>query len=234
MPGRRPLLFAVATGASVALLGCALTASSRPRGKRGKEDEVAPGEDLMQEHGVLERVLLVYEESAARLEHGSPLDLAVVGEAAGVMRRFVESYHERLEEDFLFPRLETAGVEVDLVHVLRHQHERGRAATDEVLALTTTGRDAPSTRTRLARLLRGFTRMYRPHAAREDTVLFPAFRDLLAREAYEELGEQFEEREHALFGEDGFRGVVRTVASLEQRLGIHDLTRFTIEPVTPG
>jgi hypothetical protein len=45
MPGRRPLLFAVATGASVALLGCALTASSRPRGKRGKEDEVAPGED---------------------------------------------------------------------------------------------------------------------------------------------------------------------------------------------
>jgi hypothetical protein len=134
MPGRRPVLFAVATAASVALLGCALTAASRPRGKRGKEDEVevAPGEDLMQEHGVLERVLLVYDESAARLEHGSALDLTVVGEAAGVMRRFVESYHERLEEDLLFRRLETAGVEMDLAHVLRHQHERGRAATDEV------------------------------------------------------------------------------------------------------
>ena len=69
--------------------------------------------------------------------------------------------------------------------------------------------------------------MYRPHAAREDTVLFPAFAELVGRAACRELGEQFEEREHALFGEHGFSDVVREVADLEQTLGIYDLARFT-------
>ena len=45
-----------------------------------------------------------------------------------------------------------------------------------------------------SRSLRAFGRMYRPHAAREDTVLFPAFRDVVGRAAYRELGEQFEEQ----------------------------------------
>jgi hypothetical protein len=69
--------------------------------------------------------------------------------------------------------------------------------------------------------------MYRPHAAREDTVLFPAFRDVVGRAAYRELGEQFEEHEHERFGERGFETVVSEVSDLEQALGIHDLARFT-------
>ena len=69
--------------------------------------------------------------------------------------------------------------------------------------------------------------MYRPHAAREDTVLFPAFRDVVGRAAYRELGEEFEEKEHARFGEHGFRAVVGEVADLERALGIDDLASFT-------
>ena len=69
--------------------------------------------------------------------------------------------------------------------------------------------------------------MYRPHAAREDTVLFPAFRDTVGRSEYRELGEQFEEKEHELFGEHGFENTVAEVARLEARLGIADLARFT-------
>jgi hypothetical protein len=69
--------------------------------------------------------------------------------------------------------------------------------------------------------------MYRPHAAREDTVLFPALRALVPGKEYAELGEQFEEKEHALFGEGGFHGIVEEVGELEKVLGIHDLSRFT-------
>lgn len=79
----------------------------------------------------------------------------------------------------------------------------------------------------LAPVLRSFARMYRPHAAREDTVLFPAFRDVVGRGAYRELGEQFEEKEHELFGEQGFEDTVREIARLEIALDIGDLTRFT-------
>jgi hemerythrin-like domain-containing protein len=151
------------------------------------------------------------------------LDASVVAGGAKIVRGFVEDYHERLEEEFVFPRLEAAGREVELVAILRRQHERGRAATDEIMRLAAAAPGA-----QLAARLRAFSRMYRPHAAREDTVLFPAFRALLGGEAYRELGEQFEDREHRLFGEGGFARTVAEVAALERALDIHDLAAFTL------
>jgi hemerythrin-like domain-containing protein len=75
--------------------------------------------------------------------------------------------------------------------------------------------------------LRLFARMYRPHAAREDTVLFPALRSVVSAHEYDALGEEFEEKEHKLFGEDGFEKVVAEVAGLEKQLGLNDLASFT-------
>jgi hypothetical protein len=69
--------------------------------------------------------------------------------------------------------------------------------------------------------------MYRPHASREDTVLFPAFRGVLGRTRYRELGEEFEEKEHQLFGEHGFEHVVSQISDFERALGIYDLASFT-------
>lgn len=69
--------------------------------------------------------------------------------------------------------------------------------------------------------------MYRPHEAREDTVLFPAMRKIVSEDEYFALGEDFEDREHELFGEDGFETMVEKVANIEKQLGIYDLSRFT-------
>jgi hypothetical protein len=69
--------------------------------------------------------------------------------------------------------------------------------------------------------------MYRPHEAREDTVLFPALHELVAPPEYEELGDKFESREHELFGEDGFEKIVEEIAGLEKKVGLYDLARFT-------
>ena len=214
---RREFLHTLASTAGLALVGCA-TAEA----KANQEAEVTPGEDLMQEHGVLERILLIYDEAARRIEQGAPLDLAVLSNAAALVRRFVEGYHERNEEQFVFPRLQKANREVDLVAVLLRQHARGREVTDAIARGAAAGASPE-----LARSLRSFARMYRPHAAREDTVLFPAFRGVIGRAGYRELGEQFEAREHELFGEYGFEQVVGQVADLERALGIHDLESMT-------
>ena len=79
----------------------------------------------------------------------------------------------------------------------------------------------------LAQLLRVFNRMYRPHAAREDTVLFPAFHDLVGETAYHEVGEQFEDEEKKQLGNEGFEGAVAHVAKLEEQFGLSDLDQFT-------
>jgi len=227
---RRQLLSLGAAAAGASLLACGASGapleakSARSEDKRDdhKEAEVTPGEDLMQEHGVLERVVIVYDTAALRIERQEQLDPAVVAKAAGIVRRFVEDYHERTEEKFVFPRLQAAGREVALVSILLRQHERGRQLTDEIIRRASAVASAE-----LAQLLRSFGHMYRAHASREDTVVFPAFREVVGGNEYEELGEQFEEREHQLLGEHGFEGAVTEVAGLEAQLGIADLAGFT-------
>lgn len=193
------------------------------RDEDADEAEVTPGEDLMQEHGVLERILLIYDEAAQRIDRRQDLDPAQLAAAAGIVHRFVEEYHEKQEEDFVFPRLEATNREVALVAVLRRQHARGREVTDEILRRAGTGKPDAA----LGGLLRAFERMYRPHAAREDTVLFPAFREVVGGIAYLELGEKFEDREHEMFGEHGFESAVAEVAKIEAALDIADLAKFT-------
>ena len=159
------------------------------------------------------------------------LEPTTLAGAAKIVRTFIEDYHEKLEEDHLFPRFEKAGKLVDLVKVLREQHQVGRRLTDQITQLATPAalKDAQGSK-KLSRSLRQFIRMYRPHESREDTVLFPAIRSLMTAKEYDDLGEQFEEREHQLFGEHGFEDIVAQVAEFEKTLGIYDLSQFTPKP----
>src|SRR5512147_363800 len=63
------------------------------------DERVGPAEDLMREHGVLKRVLLIYRDAIRRIDEKAQLPADVVAAAAGIIRHFIEDYHERLEED---------------------------------------------------------------------------------------------------------------------------------------
>src|SRR5438132_7781202 len=160
-----------------------------------KEAEVGPPEDLMREHGVLKRVLLVYGEVLRLMDSKQDFPPEVLADAAGIIRSFIEDYHEKLEEDFLFPRFEKAHQLVDLVSVLRDQHQAGRRVTDVTMRLSNSGAlKNDSERAQLADSMRQFIRMYNPHEAREDTVLFPAFHKIVTPHEFDSLGEDFEKR----------------------------------------
>src|SRR5438132_123578 len=89
------------------------------------------------------------------------------------------------------------------------------------------GKPEEEARKEVVRSCEAFIRMYRPHEAREDTVLFPALHKIVPAKRLKELGEQFEKEEDRLFGEEGFEKTVDQVAALEKQLGIHDLAQFT-------
>jgi hemerythrin-like domain-containing protein len=192
------------------------------------EEEVGAAEDLMREHGVLNRILLVYEEGLRRLQDKQEVTPDVFHKPATLVRKFVEDDHEKLEEPFIFPEFEKAKKLVDLVKVLREQHEAGWMVTDVILrnAVADQFRKA-DTRTELVRSCEAFIRMYRPHEAREDTVLFPALHKIVPAKRLKELGEQFEKEEDRLFGEEGFEMTIEQVVAIEKQLGIHDLSQFT-------
>jgi hemerythrin-like domain-containing protein len=217
---------ATAAGAALVFSGC------QAAGKSGKEAEegekVTPGEDLMQEHGVLKRILLIYGEGIRRLGSNEDLPADAIHKSALLVRSFVEDYHEQQEEQYLFPRLKKAGKQVELVEVLLEQHRAGRRVTDRIVQMATDAglRDA-SQRRDLVTQMQQFIRMYSVHEAREDTVLFPAFRDLVSKQEYEDLGEMFEKNEQKHFGADGFDLAVDQVTAIEKSLGIYELAQFT-------
>lgn len=192
------------------------------------EPEISAPEDLMREHGVLNRILLVYEEGLRRLRAREDVPPEVFRTPAGLVRRFVEDYHEQLEEKFIFPRFDKGHALTSLVAVLREQHQAGRRLTDSVLHNAAPARfGSADGRQDVIRACEAFIRMYRPHEAREDTVPFPALYKVVPAKEVAELGERFEEEEHRLFGEGGFDKTVEQIAAVEKQLDIYDLARFT-------
>jgi hemerythrin-like domain-containing protein len=217
-----------ALGLLSAPLLLAQSETAKPKQKKEEEEgEVTPTEDLMREHGLLKRVLLIYDEVIRRIHAKQEFSPQVVGESAQIIRNFIESYHEKLEEEHLFPRFRKAGKLVELVDVLQKQHQAGRAVTARIITLAAGPLKAGPDQARLADQLHSFVRMYEPHEAREDTILFPALRSIVSDTEYDAMGEDFEKKEHQLFGEEGFEGQVQRVAELEKKLGIFDLAQFT-------
>jgi hemerythrin-like domain-containing protein len=204
-----------------------------PAHDKANAEDISPAEDLMREHGVLNRILLIYDDHLRMLAAKQTFDGSILVNAADVIRHFVEEYHEKLEEDFLFPRFRKAGKLVSLVDTLLAQHKAGRLLTAQIRELASlptlkyVSDKGASDAEKLTDALRSFLRMYRPHEAREDTVLFPAFRSIVSPHEYDALGDNFEKKEDELFGDEGFFKVVDQVAELEKKLGIYDLAQFT-------
>jgi hemerythrin-like domain-containing protein len=234
-PARRAVLLGggLAIGAAATGAAWAATGASAPA---PDPSVIPPDDDLMREHGVLKRVLLCYREMTAQIQAGGPLNAADLHNAALIIHDYIEGFHEGLEEGYVFPRLLRAGQLAGTVDTLLVQHARGRVITQFILAQATArGAARPGTRAQLAAAMQAFDRMYEPHEAREDTVVFPAFRQVIPPAELTSLGQHFADLEHQQFGTDEFAAMVARVGSIEQNLGIYDLAQFTpqISQYTP-
>ena len=233
--GRRQLLgTSISAAGVIALSACG---NSQPKAgpaqrtpRRGSARQLPP-EDLMREHGVLRKRIFVQsiekESAASRSAIQAPAQ--ALNASAGIIRSFIEDYHEHLEEQYVFPKLEQAAKLTDLTTVLRIQHQHGRVLTDRVFGChRRSGSVRISLREKtLMQDMSAFIRMYEPHEAREDTVVFPALRDVVPAVQFRDMAETFEDEEHRRFGQTGFQGVVDKVADIEKSLGIYDLSQFT-------
>jgi len=236
-PSRRALLRSSLAGGAALI---ALPALSEPKktanGNEQDEPEVTATEDLMREHGVLRRILLVYRESGARPRRdAASVDAAAIAEAARLFRTFGEEYHEKLlEETHIFPVVKKRGGRAAAAaDILVAQHRRGRELTQYILATTRNGKVGPSAGTDLVGVFDALDRMYENHAAREDTIVFPAWKSGFTNRELDEKGDEFEEIERKMFGHDGFEDAERRISDIERKLGLADLAQFTAAP-PPG
>jgi hemerythrin-like domain-containing protein len=200
----------------------AASAPAPEKEDEGEADDVGAVEDLMREHGVIRRILVVYRESAARLRaKAASVPAEALQSAAQLMQAFGENYHEKLlEEAHLFPAIKKAGgPAAGLIDPLLAQHQRGREITDYVISVTR-GPVGVGSAEPLARALEGFARMYEAHAAQEDTIVFQAWKKSMSKKQLNEMGDLFEDIEHKTFGKDGFDDASQKITAIEASLGI--------------
>jgi hemerythrin-like domain-containing protein len=205
----------------------------KEEGKSEGEKEVSATEDLMREHGVLRRTLIVYAESAKALRfQPSQIDPSALADGARLFRSFGEDYHEKiLEEQYVFPEVQQSGGEIaNLVGVLLSQHQRGREITNYIEKVGDSGRIDNVQVEQLADVMDSMVRMYNAHATWEDTVVFQAWKKEQPESRLRELAERFEEIEHQQFGKDGFDDALQRISRIEEALGMHDLDRYTAQP----
>lgn len=246
---RRELLTGVSiAGAGALLVGCVRQGSS-PSSATNKEDkteeatgaeessapepDVTATEDLMREHGILRRALLVYHESALKLrEDSNSVAPAELEKTAQLFRAFGEEYHEKkLEEQYIFPAVKRSqGPAAKYTDILLAQHTRGREITDYILKTTAVDKIPSGSLKPFISALESFVRMYEHHAALEDTIIFPAWKETLKDGELDEMGAKFEEIEDQQFGGDGFDAAVKRIGEIEESLGLANLEMFTAPP----
>lgn len=189
---------------------------------------IQAGEDLMQEHGVLGRTLLIYEELAKQLQKNDAIPLDCLTGATEIIIRYVQGQHERVEELLIFPALTKANQLGDLVSILINQHKVGHELTETIKKKLV----GPSYKTKpgreeLANLLLMFSQMFRPHMLREDTVIFPRLHEIMDEHEYKTLSTKIQALESSMVNSTDLADILKQLDGIETMLGIHNLAKFT-------
>ncbi len=202
----------------------------KAKGEELEQEESSPIEDLMREHGVVERILLIYQRILEKAITGQEIDISAINAAARLVDSYVSDHHEKDEESYIFPKFREANYIVELVDTLENQHDVAREVNRQILDLSSKG--ATIGQEDLIRLLDRcgmFINMYLPHISRENTILFPAFFDIVSREYIQEIKEKMEDEEEQALGDTGFRGLIGRLSELEKQVGCHDLDQYTAQ-----
>jgi hemerythrin-like domain-containing protein len=189
---------------------------------KATEGGITATERLMRDSGLLLRILSIYEAGGRRLGGGEDIEPAIFTQAAETMRDFVHGYHEKQEDEQVFPRFKKAGRMVELVDVMMAQHAAGQKLTAGILDL------APKSGTKADRqsmidAMQASIVLYRPHVARELTDVLPTLRTLVTPNEFDELSAALDKDETEKLGKDGFDKMAKKVEALEKRIGINDL-----------
>jgi hemerythrin-like domain-containing protein len=230
---RRPLSRrSLLTGIGSTLTALGIASTGQPAQAFSIGQPLPPAEDLMQEHGVLERILLIYDELSKQLAAGHDDKEGCLGTTTRLITTYVQGHHERVEELVIFPALTKAEVLPELVNTLVTQHQAGRDITDAITARlkATDGKRSNAAKPELAKLTHAFSRMFLPHLARENTVVFPTLRSIMSRDEYSQFSSRLQEIEARMKPAD-LKEILQEIDQIEVALGIHDLDKYTAQAI---
>jgi hemerythrin-like domain-containing protein len=222
-----------AVGVGIGLAAAPTSASETPAQLDAVSAQLPMTEGLMNEHGLLVRIILIYQEVMRRVLFGQAVPRAEVNQATQVIEAFIHGYHEPIEEAYVFPAIKAPALQSDLATLLV-QHGRGRQQT-QLLLQATSGSSVfvrGANRQAMATVMSTFVSGYLVHEAREDTVIYPALRAASTPTQLAQLAAHFTDLERQQFGPNGFVDELNQVVAIEKSLGIYDLAQYTPPAIT--
>ncbi len=197
-------------------------AATARREAAAERAEGTVAEQLMRQHAIVGRILLVYATAVTPgLGTDKPSGPAVTS-AAQMLRANVDDFHAKFEEEHIFPLFQKSGRMGDLINTLREQHAAARTLTDAILKAGEGG----AASTNLALNIREYMHMIQAHTAYEETVLYPQIRTVAGGQ-YNQLETTLRDLTRTTLGTGGFAGLLTKVEDLERSAGITSLAQFT-------
>jgi hemerythrin-like domain-containing protein len=150
---------------------------------------------LMDEHRLIERVLVAMQTAASRLSNGETIRPAFFINAALFFKNFADGCHHKKEEDILFAAMNPSGSPVSggPLAVMLAEHEQGRDFIREIRAEAERWEKGDlSAQGPLAQNALGYAQLLRAHIYKEDNILFPMADQLLAPAMQEQVAADFD------------------------------------------
>jgi hemerythrin-like domain-containing protein len=176
-------------------------------------------EMLMDEHRVIERVLVALEANARRLQAGEAVPMDFFLKTADFVKGFADGCHHMKEEQVLFPALEANGMPHGSgpVAVMLADHENGRQL---VRTMRQAAERVSNGGEEAAMVVAGsaleYATLLRQHIQKEDNVLFPTADQVIPVEQHPQIAERFEHIEHEETGEGIHEKYLRIAEELEK------------------
>jgi hemerythrin-like domain-containing protein len=158
---------------------------------------------LVEEHRIIEQVIAAMDKQAMRLQGGVPVRAGFFLDTADFIRNYADSYHNRQEEELLFPAMGDAGLsnQTGPIAILLAEHAQARmyARAMERAARKING-DPSAAREDVFLNVQGYSVLLRQHIRRENDFFYPLAGRLIPPDQQKKLNAEFNRFDHAEFG----------------------------------
>ena len=159
-------------------------------------------DSLEHEHRTIEKIVRVTGVLVDELAENRDIDDDILRDLCQFLRVYGHQCHHGKEESYLFPMLERHGVPEEgcPLGALRHEHERSRALTQELVqASAEYAANRHDGSSALSEVLRNIAQFYPAHIWKEEYLLFPMARKVLSEEDDQRLLKEFKSVESDIY-----------------------------------
>lgn len=182
-------------------------------------------QDLMYEHSILVRILLIFEELIKKdiifLENHN---FRYINLLTKIIKIYIENHHEKMEEKYIFPQIR---FNKKIVTNLIIQHRLSNIITNKLILLTLNKHIYLKNINKIIELLKLYITLYRKHENIENTEIFPEFLKNISKEKYKKYGEEMEKHEKKILKNLKVKHFIKFIEYVEKQLNISNISLFT-------